>query len=93
MLFFCSVAIGFISVQYVILVFPHERPIFLRETGNNMYSVGPYYLGRFLAEFPAGLIVPVIFSTIIYFAVGLNQTLWWKFPLFCNNLSSHPLWL
>jgi hypothetical protein len=73
-------------VQYVILVFPHERPIFLRETGNNMYSVGPYYLGRFLAEFPAGLIVPVIFGTIIYFAVGLNQTLWWKFPLFCNTL-------
>jgi hypothetical protein len=56
-----------------------------------MYSVGPYYLGRFLAEFPAGLVVPVIFGTIIYFAVGLNQTLWWKFPLFCNNSHLTPI--
>ena len=71
-LFFCCVAIGFIAVQYVILVFPYERPIFLRETGNNIYSVGPYYLGRFLAELPAAIIVPIIFGSIIYFVVGLN---------------------
>ena len=51
-----------------------------------MYSVGPYYLGRFLAELPSGLIVPVIFGTIIYFVVGLNQTEPWKFPLFCKKI-------
>ncbi len=56
----------------MINVFPYERPIFIRETTNNMYSIGPYYLGRFLAELPAGIIVPVIFGTIVYFIVGLN---------------------
>jgi hypothetical protein len=40
------------GVQYTVVVFPQEKPIFFRETGNNMYSVGPYYIGRFIAEFP-----------------------------------------
>jgi ABC-type multidrug transport system permease subunit len=81
-LFFISAASGFISAQYVILVFPHERPIFLREIGSNMYSVGPYFLGRFIAELPGAIIAPVVFGSIIYPIVGLNTVYAWKFPLF-----------
>ena len=73
-LFFEAVAIGFISVQFTMLVFPYEREIFLRETGSNMYQVGPYFFGRFFAELPMSLILPVIFGSIIYFAVGLDSS-------------------
>ena len=84
-LFFISAASGFIAAQFVILVFPHERPIFLREIGSNMYSVGPYFLGRYIAEIPGAIIAPVLFGSIIYPIVGLNTVYAWKFPLFRKN--------
>jgi hypothetical protein len=73
---------GFMAVQYVILVFPHERPVFLRDIGSNMYSVGPYFIGKFIAELPGAIISPVVFGSIIYPIVGLNTVYPWKFPLF-----------
>lgn len=80
-LFFTDAAIGFIGMQFTCNLFPHERPIFLREIGNHMYSVGPYFLGRFFAELPSCIIIPSVYGTIIYFVVGLDLTFWWKFPL------------
>lgn len=47
-----------------------------------MYTVGAYYFAKFIAEIPAGIVVPFVFGSIIYFIVGLNQTLWWKFLVF-----------
>ena len=47
-----------------------------------MYSVGPYFLGRFIAELPGAIIGPVVFGSIIYPIVGLNSVYAWKFPLF-----------
>lgn len=47
-----------------------------------MYSVGPYFLGRYLAELPGAIIGPVVFGSIIYPIVGLNTVYAWKFPLF-----------
>jgi hypothetical protein len=84
-LFFTGGALGFIAMQFTCLLFPHERPIFLREIGNNMYSVGPYFLGRFMAELPFCIIIPWIFGTIIYFVVGLDLQFWWKYPLNSKN--------
>lgn len=81
-LFFTDVAIGYIGMQFTCNLFPHERPIFLREIGNHMYSVGPYFLGRYFAELPSSLIIPSLFGTTIYFIVGLDLEYWWKFPLF-----------
>ena len=44
---------GFIgSVPFVILTFPAERAIFLKEYSNNMYSVGAYYLAKTMSELP-----------------------------------------
>lgn len=47
-----------------------------------MYSVGPYFLGRYLAELPGAIIGPAVFGGIIYPIVGLNTVYAWKFPLF-----------
>lgn len=66
----------------MVLVFPHERPIFLREVKSNMYSVGAYFTGRLLAEVPGGIIVPVVYGSIIYFLVGLDTSHPYKYPLF-----------
>lgn len=40
-----------------------------------MYSVGPYFLGKVLADTPVLIIGPAIASCIIYFAIGLQATL------------------
>ncbi len=50
-----------------------ELPIFLREHFNGAYRVEVYYLSKQLAELPIFLILPVIFSSIVYWMVGLNS--------------------
>jgi len=81
-LFFLTLSSSFISLQFVVLVFPQERPIFLREVGNNMYSVSSYFFGRLFAELPLNVIVPIIYGSIVYFLIGLNQATWFKYPVF-----------
>ncbi|KAL0477703.1 ATP-binding cassette, subfamily G [Acrasis kona] len=52
----------------------NARPIFLRERGAKMYTVLPYYLATTLAMVPNGLFLPLIFSIISYFMIGLNPS-------------------
>jgi len=58
----------------VILIFPDERPVFLREVNNNMYKVGPYFWAKVISELPFSILTPTIFGVIVYFTVGLNPT-------------------
>ena len=60
------------AIQNVILIFPDERPVFLREVNNNMYKVGPYFLAKISSEMPFSILMPTTFGIIVYFAVGLN---------------------
>lgn len=78
--------IAFNSIQNIILIFPDERPVFLREVGNNMYSVSAYFFGKVIAELPASTITPVVYGSIVYFSIGLSTVFAWKFPLFCKDL-------
>ena len=39
-----------------------------------MYHVGPYYSAKVLVETPLLIVAPLIFSLIIYFAMGLTIT-------------------
>lgn len=73
---------AFNGIQNVILIFPDERPVFLREVNNNMYHVGPYFWAKVFSELPHGFLTPVVFGCIVYFAIGYNTVFWWKFPLF-----------
>jgi hypothetical protein len=81
-LFFSDLTIGAIAMQYTSLLFPKERPIFLRERGNHMYDVGPYFLGKVFAELPLSILQPIVFGSIIYPSVGLDLKIWWKFPAY-----------
>jgi len=41
-------------------------------TTRGAYSVSAYFISRILAEVPLNVIIPTIYATIIYWAVGLN---------------------
>jgi ABC-type multidrug transport system permease subunit len=71
-LFFITMNISFNAIQNVILIFPDERPVFLREVNNNMYSVSPYFWAKIVSELPFAIMTPTIFGCIVYFLIGLN---------------------
>lgn len=73
-LFFMTMNITMNAIQNVILIFPDERPVFLREVNNNMYKVGPYFWAKISSELPFSIAMPSVFGCIVYFTVGLNPT-------------------
>lgn len=71
-LFFFSVN-HFLSIIFgAILVFPQERPIFLRENQGKLYGVSTYYISKSIVETPLVLINNVIYSAIVYYLVDLR---------------------
>jgi ABC-type multidrug transport system permease subunit len=83
-LFFICGAISFCAINGVILLFPEERPVFLREVNNKMYTVSAYFFGKILSEMPAAIIVPVVHASCLYFFIGFNTTNPWAFPIHCK---------
>lgn len=83
-LFFMTMTIAFNAVQSIILIFPDERPVFLREVNNNMYSVSPYFFAKVVSELPPSILTPVIYGSIVYFSIGLSTEHAYTFPVHCN---------
>ena len=83
-LFFFVVTMGFNAIQNIILIFPDERPVFLREVNNNMYGVTSYFFAKVISEFPSSILTPVIFGAIVYFVIGFSTVHAYCFPIFCN---------
>lgn len=73
-LFFITMNISFNAIQNVILIFPDERPVFLREVNNNMYRCGPYFWAKVISELPFSIVTPSLFGVIVYYAVNLNPS-------------------
>lgn len=84
-LYFVCLSISFNACQTIILIFPEERPVFLREAHNKMYTVSAYFFGKLLAEIPATIFVPVLNSSIIYFYLGLSTQNSWTFAMHCKK--------
>ncbi len=57
-----------------VFIFQEERPVFLREYANKMYSVSAYYLAKILIDTPILTIAPFVFSVVVYFKIGLTIT-------------------
>ena len=55
-----------------ILSFSEERPAFLRDQANKMYSVGPYYMTKVFIEMPVYVIIPMVNLLIVYFGIGVR---------------------
>eukprot|EP00826_Nyctotherus_ovalis_P052897 TRINITY_DN678_c0_g1_i9.p1 TRINITY_DN678_c0_g1~~TRINITY_DN678_c0_g1_i9.p1 ORF type:complete len:654 (+),score=168.67 TRINITY_DN678_c0_g1_i9:414-2375(+) len=63
------------STNTVLLTFPLERNLFVREQSNRMYGVLPYYLAKMIVELPCHIIMPIIYCLITYWAIRLrNET-------------------
>jgi len=81
-LFYALMVIGFGSVNNIVLLFPEERPIFLREVNNNMYSPSAYFFGKIISELPSSFILPFVYGSIEYFALHYSRENMWSFPAY-----------
>ena len=56
----------------MVLTFPEERDVFLKESNMKMYGVTSYFLGKTMPEFIFLVIFPFLFSLIVYFPCNMN---------------------
>lgn len=70
----CNLMIGtmFGSSQPLLLQFPSERPVFLREYAANMYGTIPYFLSKMLVELPITFLTCLEMLLISYWTMGLQ---------------------
>lgn len=70
----CNVFIGtmFGAAQPLLLQFPSERPIFLREYAANMYGTIPYFLAKTVVEVPVAFLTALENWLISYWIMGFS---------------------
>jgi ABC-type multidrug transport system ATPase subunit/ABC-type multidrug transport system permease subunit len=73
-LFFILINQSFMAVLSSGRLFPPQRNLMLRETSQGYYSTVPYFLAQTLYDSVAGLLVPILFVTVMYFMAGLKVT-------------------
>ena len=69
-LFFVTINQAFGGVFSVANTFPLEKKIVDRERTSGAYAVLPYYLAKWLAEFPFAALGPMVFACVSYWIVG-----------------------
>ncbi|MES1912798.1 MAG: hypothetical protein MHM6MM_005020 [Cercozoa sp. M6MM] len=72
-LFFLMLFATFGSAMSISLTFPVERDLFNREHANNLYSLGPYFCGKVVAELPFQFVWPLLVTCIVYPMCNLNM--------------------
>jgi hypothetical protein len=72
----CLVTSIKLEPDVTVQVFCTEKPVFLREHFNGMYRVDVYFLCKTLAEVPVFAAMPLIFTCVTYYLVGLNPNVW-----------------
>ena len=87
MLTFCLLE----SIQNVILVFPEERAVFLREQASSLYDVSAYFMGKVIAEFPLNIAVPLIALLIAFWLWNMNDVHGYNF--WVNLLNNELMYL
>ncbi|TNV86565.1 hypothetical protein FGO68_gene1560 [Halteria grandinella] len=80
--FFICVDIAMENIMNTVLAFQSERSVFLREQANHMYGVTSYYFARIMIDAPIQTILPLIFSMIIYFKIGLTISVYQFFHFY-----------
>ncbi|CAK0904346.1 unnamed protein product [Prorocentrum cordatum] len=60
------------SAQPILLSFPSERPVFLREYASQQYSVLPYFVAKTLVEMPVVFISNLMTYLFSYWIMGLQ---------------------
>eukprot|EP00755_Sulcionema_specki_P013501 Sspe_Gene.54127::Locus_29886_Transcript_1_1_Confidence_1.000_Length_775::g.54127::m.54127 len=60
------------SAQALLLAFPMERPVFLREYTGGTYSTSAYFLAKTLVDIPMTLLTSLLGLVIFYFLVDMQ---------------------
>ena len=60
------------AAQPILLTFPLERPIFIRENAARTYNVMPYFLSKMITELPVSFLQSLLSVTVFYFMLSLN---------------------
>ncbi|EWS75885.1 ABC-2 family transporter protein (macronuclear) [Tetrahymena thermophila SB210] len=72
LLYFQVIGAFMMALKPCILTFPSERAVFLREENSQLYTVGPYFLGKYIVDILPCIISPILSSIVVYWMVGLN---------------------
>ncbi|ORX88800.1 hypothetical protein K493DRAFT_341060 [Basidiobolus meristosporus CBS 931.73] len=71
-LFFVGTNQMFSTSMPTISIFAEERNVFLREHGGGYYGLSAYFFSKIIVELPINIIMPIIFSAITYWMIGLQ---------------------
>ncbi|KAJ3212270.1 ATP-binding cassette sub- G member 1 [Dinochytrium kinnereticum] len=74
MLFFTAVNMVMSSTIGVLSIFGEEKTVFTREFGAGYYGLPAYFFSKILVEMPFQIIFPWLFATIVYWFVGLQNS-------------------
>ena len=81
------------AAQPILLTFPLERPIFIRENAARTYSVVPYFVSKMITELPVSLAQSSLSVTIFWLLLGLKGNigvyigLIWAIGLAANSIA------
>jgi len=54
------------SATPILIDFPQERPIFVREYASGSYGVGPYFFAKALVEIPFEFLRSILIMVLVY---------------------------
>ncbi|XP_049533701.1 ATP-binding cassette sub-family G member 4-like isoform X1 [Anopheles darlingi] len=66
-LFFFLIFVFFANAMPLVMTFPLETSVFLRERMNNWYSLRAYYFSKLVADFPFLILGPTVFLATAYY--------------------------
>jgi len=73
-LFFIAIGMVMLNANSIILTFPLERGLLIRDQYSGMYRVWTYFLGKMLSELPFGVIIAFATAITGYWFIGLANT-------------------
>jgi len=62
------------ALNPVMITFPSERAVFLREENSKLYTTGAYFIGKSSVEMPLLILVPIIQELICYWMISYNDS-------------------
>jgi len=65
----------------IVLEFPKERPVFIRERSSGTYSIMAYFLSKQVVELPILLLLPLMENAIMFWAIGFRHGTFWNYAL------------
>ncbi|KAJ0983725.1 hypothetical protein J5N97_011980 [Dioscorea zingiberensis] len=72
LIFFCGSFWGFFALFQAIFTFPQERLVLTKERASRMYRLSSYFMSRTVGDLPMELVLPTMFTIIVYWMGGLK---------------------